>query len=366
MLSSSITTIALLAVASVNATPTPQFTLPNRFPGANGNLPFGLNFANSTAGGNAFPFAGLLSFLRGANGNTGFGTGNRTTSARPFPFNFLPFKRDEELEARDPQFSFDFSNRLPVTGNLPFGINIAQGANGNSIANFGNATTGDRGFPLNLFPFKRDDELVKRDPQFSFNFPNRLPISGNFNGFTIGQGPNGNSIITFGNSTSGRTSPFNFFGGGSGNATTNNRPFPFNFLPFKRDEEIVKRDPQFSFNFPNRLPVIGNLPFGINIGQGANGNSIANFGNATTGTQAFPFNFLNFKREEEIAARDEVEKRDPQFSFNFPNRLPVTGNLPFGINIAQGADGNSIGNFGNATTGTQAFPFNFLNFKREE
>ncbi|KZV73027.1 hypothetical protein PENSPDRAFT_750499 [Peniophora sp. CONT] len=383
MFTSGITTLVLLAVASVNGSPTPydkrdpQFSvnLPNRLP-VNGTLPFGLTitqgpngnsivtFGNSTTGGGrTFPFG----FFGGANGN-----GRNTTAGnRPFPFNFLPFKRDEEIVKRDPQFSFNFPNRLPVNGSFPFGLTITQGPNGNSIATFGNSTTGNRGFPFNFLPFKRDEEFAveKRDPQFSVNLPNRLPVNGTLPfGLTITQGPNGNSIVTFGNSTTGggRTFPFGFFGGANGNGgntTTSNRPFPFNFLPFKRDEEeVMKRDPQFSFNFPNRLPVTGNLPFGINIAQGADVNSIGNFGNATTGDRGFPLNFLPFKREEEVEA-EAVEKRDPQFSFNFPNRLPVTGNLPFGINIAQGADGNSIGNFGNATTGALPFPFNF---KRQE
>ncbi|VDB83722.1 unnamed protein product [Peniophora sp. CBMAI 1063] len=254
------------------------------------------------------------------------------------------------FDKREPQFSFNFTNRLPVNGRLPFGINLAQGANGNSIAMFGNATTGDRGFPFNLLPFKRDElaafeEMQKRDPQFSFNFTNRLPITGNLPfGLHFSQGADGNSILSF------------------GNATTGDRGFPFNFLPFKRDEELVAREPQFSFNFTNRLPVNGRLPFGINIGQNADGNSIATFGNATTGDRGFPFNFLPFKREEEL----ELVAREPQFSFNFTNRLPVNGRLPFGINIGQNADGNSIAMFGNATTGDRGFPFNFLPFKREE
>ena len=235
--------------------------------------------------------------------------------------------------------------------------------------------------------------LEARDPQFSVNLPNRLPVNGNIGfGINIGTGTNGNSVVTIGNNTSGRGAfPFGFFGGGrfrgntgtttpTTNTTTNfrGRPFPFSFFPFKRDEEMemMKRDPQFSFNFPNALPISGNLPFGINIGTGANGNSVGNFGNATTGTRPFPFNFLPFKREElealvarqldELEARGQIQKRDPQFSFNFPNRLPITGNLPFGINLGVGANGNSVGNFGNATTGTRPFPFSFLPFKRED
>ncbi|VDB86686.1 unnamed protein product [Peniophora sp. CBMAI 1063] len=214
----------------------------------------------------------------------------------------------------------------------------------------------------------------KRDPQFMVNLPNRLPVNGSIGfGITIGQGPNGNSVVTFGNGTNGRGGfPFGFFGNrfrgntNSGTNTTNTRPFPFNFLPFKREMEMEmsKREPQFSFDFGNELPVLGDLPFGINIAQGADGNSIGNIGNATTGDRGFPLNFLPFKRDGGEA--HQLVAREPQFGFNFTNRLPVTGRFPFGLNIGQGANGNSFAFFGNSSTGARPFPFNFLPFKRED
>ncbi|KZV65306.1 hypothetical protein PENSPDRAFT_756628 [Peniophora sp. CONT] len=201
---------------------------------------------------------------------------------------------------REPQFDVQLSNNLPVTGALPFGLNVRPGTPG-SVVSVGNATTGSAGFP---FDFKR---------QFDVQLPNNLPVTGGLPfGLNVRPGTPG-SVVSVGNATTGSTG------------------FPFNF----------KREPQFDVQLHNNLPVTGGLPFGLNVRPGTPG-SVVSVGNATTGSTGFPFNF----------------KREPQFDVQLPNNLPVTGGLPFGLNVRPGTPG-SVVSVGNATTGSSGFPFDF-------
>ncbi|KZV73793.1 hypothetical protein PENSPDRAFT_749832 [Peniophora sp. CONT] len=201
---------------------------------------------------------------------------------------------------REPQFDVQLSNNLPVTGGLPFGLNVRPGTPG-SVVSVGNATTGSAGFP---FDFKR---------QFDVQLSNNLPVTGGLPfGLNVRPGTPG-SVVSV------------------GNATTGSSGFPFNF----------KREPQFDIQLPNNLPVTGGLPFGLNVRPGTPG-SVVSVGNATTGSSGFPFNF----------------KREPQFDVQLSNNLPVTGGLPFGLNVRPGTPG-SVVSVGNATTGSAGFPFDF-------
>ncbi|KZV65817.1 hypothetical protein PENSPDRAFT_655452, partial [Peniophora sp. CONT] len=212
-------------------------------------------------------------------------------------------KRDNAIEAREPQFAAQLHNNLPVTGKLPFGLTVTPGVPG-SVVTVGNATTGSSGFPFNF----------KREPQFTHQFHNNLPVAGELPfGLTVTPGVPG-SVVTVGNSTTGSAG------------------FPFDF----------KR--QFDVQLSNELPVNGELPFGLSVRPGTPG-SVVSVGNATTGSAGFPFNF----------------KREPQFTHQFHNNLPVTGELPFGLTVTPGVPG-SVVTVGNATTGSSGFPFNF---KRE-
>ena len=63
------------------------------------------------------------------------------------------------------------------------------------------------------FGFKREDAtpaLAAREPQFSVNIPNNIPVSGSFpNGISVTpQTPSGSIVTSNGNSTF----PFNLFG----------------------------------------------------------------------------------------------------------------------------------------------------------
>ncbi|KZV65519.1 hypothetical protein PENSPDRAFT_756398 [Peniophora sp. CONT] len=228
-----------------------NFTLHNQLP-VEGVLPFG------------------LSVTQGA---------QNSTVGLPAGF---PFKRG--LEAR--QFNFTLHNQLPVEGILPFGLSVTKGTQNSTV-----------GLPAG-FPFKRDGAtpaLAAREPQFSANIPNNIPVSGKFpNGITITPGTPSGSIVT-----------------GDRNSTL------FGFLPFKRDSEAR----QFNFTLPNRLPVQGVLPFGLSVTQGAQ--------NSTVGLPAgFPF-------------KRDLEAR--QFNFTLHNQLPVEGVLPFGLTVTQGAQNSTVG-----------------------
>ncbi|KZV67500.1 hypothetical protein PENSPDRAFT_754846 [Peniophora sp. CONT] len=243
----------------------PQFSvnIPNNIP-VSGAFPNGITITPQTPSG---------SIVTGDNNSTLFGA--------------FGFKRDD-LEAR--QFNFTLPNKLPVEGTLPFGLTVAQGAQ--------NSTVGlPAGFPFNFRRESATPALAAREPQFSANIPNTIPVSGTFpNGITITPGTPSGSIVT-----------------------NNDNSTLFGFLPFKRDVDAR----QFNFTLPNQLPVEGVLPFGLTVTQGAE--------NSTVGLPAgFPF-----KRDDGVDAR--------QFNFTLPNRLPVEGVLPFGLSVTQGAQNSTVG-----------------------
>ncbi|KZV62407.1 hypothetical protein PENSPDRAFT_692559, partial [Peniophora sp. CONT] len=224
-------------------------------------------------------------------------TGDRNSTL----FGAFGFKRDE-IEAR--QFNFTLHNQLPVEGILPFGLSVTKGAQNSTV-----------GLPAG-FPFKRDDAtpaLAAREPQFSANIPNNIPVSGKFpNGITITPGTPSGSIVT-----------------GDRNSTL------FGFLPFKRDEAtavLEARAPQFSANIPNNIPLSGTFPNGITITpQTPSGSIVTGNRNSTL------FGAFGFKRDD----GSDVEAR--QFNFTLPNRLPVQGTLPFGLTVTQGAQNSTVG-----------------------
>lgn len=213
-------------------------------------------------------------------------------------FGQFGFKRDDAtpvLAAREPQFSVNIPNNIPVSGSFPNGINITPGTPSGSIV----TSTRKGTFPFNLFG--RDDDprqplapvlevapgdkviaalpnpatptLDARKPQFSVNIPNNIPVSGAFpNGINITPGTPSGSIVT-----------------GSRNSTL------FGQFGFKRDEAtpaLAAREPQFSVNIPNNIPVSGSFPNGINIApQTPSGSIVTSSRNST-----FPFNL--FGRDE--------------------------------------------------------------------
>ena len=196
-------------------------------------------------------------------------------------------KRNHDLGAR--QFNFTLPNQLPVDGTLPFGLTVTQGAQNSTV-----------GLPSG-FPFKRDEAtpaLAAREPQFSANIPNTIPVSGTFpNGITVTPGTPSGSIVTI-----------------DRNSTL------FGSFPFKRDLE----GRQFNFTLPNQLPIEGTLPFGLTVSQGAGGNS----------TVGLPSGFP-FKRDGSAEAH--------QANCTLPNQLPVEGALPFGLSVTQGAQNSTVG-----------------------
>ncbi|VDC05273.1 unnamed protein product [Peniophora sp. CBMAI 1063] len=243
------------------------------------------------------------------------------------------YKRDvpsPALAAREPQFSVNIPNTIPVSGAFPNGITITPGTPSGSIV------TGAQNSTLfGQFGFKREDAtpaLAAREPQFSVNIPNNIPVSGSFpNGITvIPQTPSG-SIVT----------------------SNRNSTFPFNL--FGRDEAtpvLAAREPQFSVNIPNTIPVSGALPNGITITPGTPSGSIV------TGAQnSTLFGQFGFKREDATPA---LAAREPQFSVNIPNNIPVSGSFPNGITvIPQTPSGSIVTSNRNGT-----FPFNL--FGRDE
>ncbi|KZV66180.1 hypothetical protein PENSPDRAFT_689211 [Peniophora sp. CONT] len=241
----------------------PQFSanIPNNIP-VSGTFPNGITITPQTPSG---------SIVAGDRNSTLFGA--------------FGFKRDDGIEAR--QFNFTLHNQLPVEGTLPFGFTVTKGAQNSTV-----------GLPAG-FPFKRDDATparAAREPQFSANIPNNIPVSGTFpNGITITPGTPSGSIIT-----------------------DNRNSTLFGAFGFKRDEVEAR---QFNFTLPNRLPVEGILPFGLSVTQGSQ--------NSTVGLPAgFPF-------------KRDVEER--QFNFTLHNQLPVEGVLPFGLTVTKGAQNSTVG-----------------------
>ncbi|VDC07656.1 unnamed protein product [Peniophora sp. CBMAI 1063] len=282
MFSSKLNLILCLSIVAVSATPTP-YKRDAATPVLEARAPqFSVNIPNNIPVSGAFP-NGITITPQTPSGSIVTGNNNATL------FGQLGFKRDE-IDAR--QFNFTLPNRLPVQGNLPFGLTVSQGALNSTV-----------GLPSG-FPFKREDAtpaLAAREPQFSVNIPNNIPVSGAFpNGITITPGSPSGSIVT-----------------GNNNSTL------FGQFGFKREDGAVEAR-QFNFTLPNRLPVQGNLPFGLTVTQGAL--------NSTVGLPSgFPF-----KRDEDV-----LEAR--QFNFTLPNRLPVQGNLPFGLTVTQGALNSTVG-----------------------
>ncbi|KZV64002.1 hypothetical protein PENSPDRAFT_757542 [Peniophora sp. CONT] len=214
-----------------------------------------------------------------------------------------PYKRDTAtpaLAAREPQFSVNIPNNIPVSGSFPNGITITPGTPSGSIV------TGARNSTLfGQFGFKRDDAtpvLAAREPQFSVNIPNMIPVSGNFpNGINITPGTPSGSIVS---STRNGTFPFNLFGRDDESDSDPRlalspvfRIAPeddkvFATLPNPATPTLDARAPQFSVNIPNTIPVSGSFPNGINITPGTPSGSIVT--SDRNGT--FPFNL--FGRDE--------------------------------------------------------------------
>ena len=187
------------------------------------------------------------------------------------------------------QFNSTLPNQIPVEGALPFGLTVTQGADNSTVD-----------LPAG-FPFKRDGAtpaLAAREPQFSVNIPNTIPVSGTFpNGITITPGTPSGSIVT-----------------------SNRNSTLFGAFGFKRDDGAIEAR-QFNFTLPTRLPVEGALPFGLTVAQGAE--------NSTVGLPA------GFPLKRGLEAR--------QFNFTLPNQLPVEGALPFGLTVTQGEQNSTVG-----------------------
>ncbi|KZV73159.1 hypothetical protein PENSPDRAFT_683029 [Peniophora sp. CONT] len=289
----------------------PQFSvnIPNNIP-VSGAFPNGITITPGTPSG---------SIVTGARNSTLFGQ--------------FGFKRDDAtpaLAAREPQFSVNIPNNIPVSGSFPNGINITPGTPSGSIV----TSTRNGTFPFNLFG--RDEAtpvLAAREPQFSVNILNDIPVSGSFpNGITITPGTPSGSIVT-----------------GARNSTL------FGQFGFKREDAtpaLAAREPQFSVNIPNNIPVSGSFRNGITVTpQTPSGSIVTGNRNSTL------FGQFGFKREDATPA---LAAREPQFSVNIPNNIPVSGNFPNGINITPQTPSGSIV----TSTRNSTFPFNL--FGRDE
>lgn len=226
------------------------------------------------------------------------------------------------LEAREPAFSVNIPNNIPVSGAFRNGITVTPKTGGGSIV------TGNNNSTLFGQLFGRDEAtpaLAAREPQFSLNIPNRIPVSGTFrNGLTITpQTPSGSIVTGNRNST--------LFGQlGS--------VFPFNF---KREDEathtIEAREPQFSINIPNNIPVSGAFRNGLTVTPKVGGGSIVSGNRNST---LFGQLFGGFKRDED--GTPTLEAREPAFSVNIPNNIPVSGAFRNGITVTPKTGGGSI------------------------
>ncbi|KZV63994.1 hypothetical protein PENSPDRAFT_757534 [Peniophora sp. CONT] len=327
MFSSKFIVFVTLAItgSSVNATPTPYKrdgaspALAAREPQFSANIP------------NTIPVSGT--FPNGITITPGTPSGSIVTGSRNSTLFGSLFGRDDAtpvLQAREPQFSVNIPNNIPVSGSFPNGISITpQTPSGSIVTSSRNST-----FPFNLFG--RDEAtpvLAAREPQFSVNIPNNIPVSGTFrNGITITpQTPSG-SIVT-----------------GNRNSTL------FGQFGFKREDAtpaLAAREPQFSVNIPNNIPVSGTFRNGITITpQTPSGSIVTGNRNSTL------FGQFGFKREDATPA---LAAREPQFSVNIPNNIPVSGSFPNGISITpQTPSGSIVTSSRNST-----FPFNL--FGRDE
>ncbi|KZV67503.1 hypothetical protein PENSPDRAFT_754849 [Peniophora sp. CONT] len=248
------------------------------------------------------------------------------------------FGRDDAtpaLAAREPAFSLNIPNNIPVSGAFRDGITVTPKTGGGSIV------TGNNNSTLFGKLFGRDDAtpaLQARAPQFSLNIPNNIPVSGAFrNGLTVTPKVGGGSIVT-GNRNS--TLLGQLFGG------------------FKRDEDgtptLEAREPAFSVNIPNNIPVSGAFRNGITVTPKTGGGSIVTGNNNST-----LFGQL-FGRDDATPA---LQARAPQFSLNIPNNIPVSGAFRNGLTVTPKVGGGSIvtGNR-NSTLFGQLFG----GFKRDE
>ncbi|VDB88905.1 unnamed protein product [Peniophora sp. CBMAI 1063] len=268
------------------------------------------------------------------------------------------------LQAREPQFSLNIPNGIPVSGAFRNGLTVTPKVGGGSIVT-GNQNSTLFGQLSSLFPFgfKRDGDveaivdveashtLEAREPQFSLNIPNSIPVSGAFrNGLTVTPKLGGGSIVT-----------------GNRNSTL------FGQFGFKREdgEEDVEatqtleaREPQFSLNIPNSIPVSGAFRNGLTVTPKVGGGSIV-----TGNRNSTLFGQFGFKREdgEEVEATQTLEAREPQFSLNIPNSIPVSGAFRNGLTVTPKLGGGSIvtGNRNSTLLGqlSSFFPFGL---KRDE
>ncbi|VDB90178.1 unnamed protein product [Peniophora sp. CBMAI 1063] len=203
------------------------------------------------------------------------------------------------LAARVPQFNTTLPNQLPVQGVLPFDITLTPGAQNTTV-----------GLPAG-FPFKRSLEAR----QFNATLPNQLPVEG---------------II-----------PFDITLTPGAQNTTVGLPSGFPFK-FKRDDDDASNsdddidDGVFNFTRNAHLPLWTKIPIGL---FPENGNTTDNANDTDTDTSGgFPFVFWGDEGDEQDS---NAEKR--QFNFTLPNRLPVEGKLPFGLNVTGGEQNSTVG-----------------------
>lgn len=272
---------------------------------------------------------------------------------------FYSIKREDAtpvLQAREPAFSLNIPNSIPVSGAFRNGLTVTPKVGGGSIVSGNNNSTlfGQLGsiFP---FGFKRDEDgeatptIEAREPAFSVNIPNNIPVSGQFrNGLTITPHTPSGSIVT-----------------GNDNSTLFGQLFSGSGLPFKREDAtpaLAAREPAFSLNIPNSIPVSGAFRNGLTVTPKVGGGSIVTGNNNST---LFGQLFGGFKREdgEEVEATATLEARAPAFSLNIPNSVPVSGAFRNGLTITPKVGGGSIVTGNNNST---LFGQLFGGFKRED
>ncbi|VDC06182.1 unnamed protein product [Peniophora sp. CBMAI 1063] len=218
-----------------------------------------------------------------------------TTVSLPAGF---PFKRD--LEAR--QFNTTLPNQLPVQGVLPFDITLTPGAQNTTV-----------GLPSG-FPFKRGLEAR----QFNATLPNQLPVEG---------------VLPFDNTLT----------PGAQNTTVG---LPSNFpFKFKRDDDDASNsddidDGVFNFTRNAHLPLWTKIPIGL-FPENGNITDSDNTNDTDTDTSGgFPFVFWGDEGDD---SEQDLSTEKRQFNFTLPNRLPVEGALPFGLNVTTGERNSTVG-----------------------
>ncbi|VDB88907.1 unnamed protein product [Peniophora sp. CBMAI 1063] len=330
----------------------PQFSL---------NIPNGIPVSGAFRNGlTVTPKVGGGSIVTGNQNSTLFG---QLSSIFPFGFKrdgdveaIVDVEATHTLDAREPQFSLNIPNSIPVSGAFRNGLTVTPKVGGGSIVT-GQQNSTLLGQLFGGFGFKRDDELehatpalAAREPQFSLNIPNSIPVSGAFrNGLTVTPKLGGGSIVT-----------------GNRNSTL------FGQFGFKREDgeeveatqTLEAREPQFSLNIPNSIPVSGAFRNGLTVTPKVGGGSIV-----TGNRNSTLFGQFGFKREdgEELEATQTLEAREPQFSLNIPNSIPVSGAFRNGLTVTPKLGGGSIvtGNQNSTLFGQlgSIFPFGL---KRDE